>query len=360
MKSIKNIKKRVGILTFHFSKHNYGAVLQTYASFNILKKLGYEPKIINLLPGNSPRRRIYSIIVRVGVFEKFRKRHLSLTNKYYSGSDLSELNKMFDVFYVGSDQVWRPSMAGGLLPHYYLDFADDEKLKMTYAVSFGTSQWEGTDEQNEMLRPLIKRFNHISVRESEGVEICDKIFNVKAVHVLDPTLLLDENDYSPILNEFKKVIFKDNKYIGVYLLTDSTLKAGHALNASEQTKLKVINLYGDKINILGREFLRFRKVVEWLNGIKNASFVITDSYHCIIFCIIMGVNFVCLPNERGGASRIKNLLNVIGLEDRFCTDKIIDFNDYYSKEIDFYQIYERLKPFKNKSLAYLSNALQTI
>ncbi|HDQ15473.1 MAG TPA: polysaccharide pyruvyl transferase family protein, partial [Bacteroidetes bacterium] len=216
MQSIKNIKKRVGILTFHFSRHNYGAVLQTYASFNILKKLGYEPKIINLLPRNSPRRRIYSIIVREGVFEKFRKRHLSLTNKYYSGSDLSELNKMFDVFYVGSDQVWRPSMAGGLLPHYYLDFADDEKLKMTYAVSFGTSQWEGTDEQNEILRPLIKRFNHISVRESEGVEICDKIFNVKAVHVLDPTLLLDENDYSPILNEFKKVIFKDNKYIGVY------------------------------------------------------------------------------------------------------------------------------------------------
>lgn len=360
MKSNGNIKKRVGILTFHFSEHNYGAMLQTYASLNILKKLGYEPQIINLLPEKKLRRRIYSIITRVGVFEKFRKKHLNLTNKYYPGSDLSELNKIFDVFYVGSDQVWRPSMTGGLLPHYYLDFADDEKLKIAYAASFGTSQWEGTDEQNAMLRPLIKRFNHISVREVEGIEICDKIFNVNAVHVLDPTLLLDENGYSTILNEFKNDIIKNNKYIGAYLLTDPTLKAGHALSASEQTKLKVINLYGHKINILGREFLRFRKVEEWLNGIKNASFVITDSYHCIIFCIIMGVNFVCLPNERGGTTRIKNLLNIIGLENRFCVDKEIDFGNYYSKGIDFASIYERLKPFQNKSLAYLSDALRTI
>lgn len=360
MKSNGHITRRVGMLTFHFSKNNYGAVLQTYASFNILKKLGYEPRIINLLPGKSARRRIYSLITRVGVFEKFIKRHLTLTDKYYSDSDLSALNKMFDAFYVGSDQIWRPSMAGSLLRRYYLDFADDQTPKIAYAVSFGMSYWEGTNEETEMLRPLIKRFNYISVREAEGLDICNKIFNVKAVHVLDPTLLLDKNDYSPILNELKNDIFQGNKYIGAYLLTDPTLQAGYALGAGEQAKLNVINLYGDKINILGREFLRFRKVEEWLSGIKNASFVITDSYHCIIFCIIMGVNFVCLPNERGGATRIKNLLNVIGLKDRFCTDKKIDFNNYYSTEINFHQIYERLKPLKNKSLAYLSSALRII
>ncbi|HPD57732.1 MAG TPA: polysaccharide pyruvyl transferase family protein [Smithellaceae bacterium] len=360
MKFNKNSNKKIGILTFHFTRHNYGAVLQTYASFNVLKKLGYQPQIINLLPKSSIKQEIYSIMKRASVFEKFRKRYFSLTDKYYHDSDLSKLNRMFDVFYVGSDQIWRPSMAGDLLAHYYLDFADDEKLKIAYAVSFGTSHWEGTNEETEMIRPLIKRFKYISVREAEGVEICNKIFNVNAVHVLDPTLLLTENDYPIILGNNKANIMNEGKYMGAYLLADPTLRTDHALNASEQTKLKVNNLYGDKIKIFGRELLRFRKVEEWLNGIKNASFVITDSYHCIIFCIIMKTNFVCLPNETGGVTRIKNMLNIIGLEERFCADKEVDFGNYYSKKIDFDSIYERLRPFQNKSLAYLSDALQTI
>jgi hypothetical protein len=357
MEAVKNSIQKVGILTFHFSNHNYGAVLQAYASYIALKKLGYEPQIINLVPRSKLKQKIYSIIKRSGVFEKFRNRYLSLTEKFYPDSDLSTLNNMFDTFYVGSDQVWRPSMAGKLLQHYYLDFADDNKIKVAYAASFGTSHWEGSDETTEIIRPLIKRFDSISVRETEGVEICDKIFNVKATHALDPTLLLDENDYSTIFDKNKSNLFKRDKYIGIYLLRDRTCKTEVPLRATEQIGLPSVNLYGDTIDIVGLEIMRFRKVEKWLHGIKNASFIVTDSYHCMIFSIIFRKNFVCLPNERGGVARIKSLLRLLGLEDRYCDSKEPDFEFYSSKETDYDPVHERLKSLQDQSYVYLNKAL---
>ena len=139
---------KIGILTNHFSINNYGAVLQTYASFQVLKKLNHEPQVINLLPGKrqtfkSKLKQFIKLYLFNNIrFEQFKKKHLNLTEPFYSNENLHKLNSRFDAFYVGSDQVWRASMSKERLIHYFLDFAANEKIKVAYAASFGISKWE--------------------------------------------------------------------------------------------------------------------------------------------------------------------------------------------------------------------------
>ncbi len=356
-------QKKVGILTFHFSNHNYGAVLQTFASFLILKKLGYNPQIINLLA--SQRKNILSKIKAFVLslveasynFEEFRKTNLVLTKKIYSLSELKRTNSDFDIFYVGSDQVWRQSMAKDLLPHYFLDFVDNDKIRMSYAASFGTSHWEGSEKDTDYIKSLLAKFHSVSVREEEGVDICCNIFNIKAHHVLDPTLLLNENDYYKIYKNKNEFTYKIKSYVGYYMLTDRNCKSIISIIAQKQLKMRICNLYKRKVNILGVRLFRYRKVGSWLIGIKKSSFIITDSFHCMIFAIIFRKEFVCLPNERGGIPRIKNILKVIGLEDRYCESETPDFNFFFLKRINYNSVSSKLELLKIDSMNFLKKAL---
>lgn len=162
--------KKVGILTFHFSNHNYGAVLQAFASYVILKKYGYSPTIINLLPvkDNTIKSFFKSFLTGSIKFELFRKRYLKQTRKIFTLENLRKLNEYFDIFYVGSDQIWRPSMAKSLLEHYFLDFVDEEKIKISYAVSFGINEWNEDEKLTNSIKYLISRFDKVLVREIQG------------------------------------------------------------------------------------------------------------------------------------------------------------------------------------------------
>src|SRR5690606_30541311 len=114
----------------------------------------------------------------------------------------------FSAVVVGSDQVWRPRYSPNIY-NFFLDFLKNNSTikKVAYAASFGTEDWEYTEEQTREARELIKHFNAVSVRESSGVLLCDKYLNRKdAVHVLDPTLLLKAEDYNQLINKTKKEI----------------------------------------------------------------------------------------------------------------------------------------------------------
>lgn len=356
--------KKIGILTFHFSNHNYGAVLQSYASFTFLKSLGLDPIIINLLPQKKQgilTRIKFLVLNRLTnghYFNQFISKNLELTKKIYGGESLAQLNKYFDIYYVGSDQVWRPSMAKERLLNYFLDFADDSKVKIAYAPSFGVSHWEGSSEITTKVKPLLKRFNAISVREKDGVEICRKYFDVIADHVLDPTLLLDAKTYSyNIISKWKgKSGIKD--CIGYYLLTDRKGEGILPKIGNELPGINIVNLYGVSTKFLCYMLFKYKRVEEWLMGIQNASFIITDSFHCVIFAIIFRKNFICLPNEKGGVNRIRSLLSTLGIEDRFCQDMKVDFYYFFTISIDYEKVYFKLDTLKQTSRDYLVNALK--
>lgn len=355
---------KIGILTYHFSTNNYGAILQTYASFEILRKLGHSPEVINLLPGGKQsflkaiKNKVKLYLSNNIELEIFKKKNLELTVPYYSNDNLHELNKVFDAYYVGSDQVWRASMSKERLIHYFLDFADDEKLKIAYAASFGISSWEGADGITKQIMPLIKSFSAIGVREQDGVKICQDVFNVEAVKVLDPTLLLDKSDYQKIIHKHKK--FKFQKYIAYHVIQDRRASGKMPSLAFQQTKIKVINLFGDNKRLLGRSILRYNSIETWLFGIQNAYLVITDSFHCVIFSILFKKQFVCIPNKRGGVSRIKNLLQMLKLEDRFCTSESFDFKHYLKTPINYEHVYSILDQLRDESCQFITNAINSI
>jgi len=355
---------RIGILTYHFSTKNYGAILQTYASFQLLKKLNYEPRVINLLPGKKQKfiskfKHVFKqYLFNNNPFNDFIKKHLHLTKPFYSDDKLTNLNSEFDTFYVGSDQVWRASMSQERLIHYFLDFADEEKVKISYAASFGISNWEGDSEITEQIKPLIRRFNAIGVRENDGINICKHTFNVDATQVLDPTLLLDENDYLKLLKRSNK--FKGPDYIAYYLIQDREANGDLWKEIDEKSTYKVVNLFGEIKSLLGKKYLKFNSIEHWLIGMIDASFIVTDSFHCVIFSIIFRKNFICIPNQHGGISRINNLLSMLGLEDRLYNSKNYNLNYYISKPINYFSVYEKLSLYKQKSLEFLTRSINSI
>lgn len=354
-------KKRIGILTFHFSNHNYGAVLQTFASYSFLVKLGYKVKIINLRPTLSIILAIKLFIIKIirgaYIFDRFRNRYLDQTKKIHTTNQLSSLNNMFDIFYVGSDQVWRPSMANKLLKHYFLDFVDNTKLKISYAASFGVTEWISDELSKETVTSLLSRFNAISVREEEGVSMCLDNFNTLAVNVIDPTLLLMKEDYFKVMEKDKVFPKTDDNYIAYYMLTDRNCNGIIIKHLSDQLKNPVYNLYKERYRLFGRIQFRYRRVETWLAGLYHCSFLVTDSYHGLLFAIIFKKNFVCLPNARGGVSRIKNITKALGIEDRFCESKIPDFDYYYNHPVDFHAVYLKLEALRKQSKLFLLNAL---
>lgn len=345
--------KRIGILTFHFSNHNFGALLQTYASVIVLRNLGYRPRVINLISEEVIESRTFSqkvlSIIFGNPFESFRKKHLPLT-KFIKSTELESLNSVFDAFYVGSDQVWREEFAGENLIHYFLDFADDSKYKISYAASFGKENIDYDTETKAKVAKLIKRFDAISVREDSGVEICRTEFGVNAEKVLDPTMMLDEVDYDAIIKS--KPIIKNDKYIAYYELGYSTSVSNRAMEFVTNFKLPVRNIYRQEINLLIRKITPFNTVSNWLNSIKQAELVITNSYHCVIFSILYKRNFIVLTSEYGGNSRVKSLLNDLGLSNRLF-DNYDTENFNRLQPINYEIVFEKLNELRKRSYKYL-------
>ncbi len=356
------IKRRIGILTFHFTKHNYGALLQTFASFTYLTSLGFEVKVINFVPQPSNFVKtvidfIYSIKSGNFRFDAFRKKHLVLTKKYYTTDDLVETNKFFDIFYVGSDQIWRKSMSNELFINYFLGFVEKNKVKLSYAASFGSNYWEGNLFDTSTIKKLLEKFDFISVREKDGLEICKDIFNLRATVVLDPTLLLESKDYSILLkvkNEFSNVT---EKFLGYYMLNDKNCTSNFAIFIENKFGMQFVNLYKFNFSILGIKIPQFRKVEAWLTGISKSTFIVTDSYHCVIFAILFEKQFVCIVNNERGISRINNLLVLLNLENRLKTEEEMKYYNPFSESINYEKVFERLNTMRKKSYSFLFQSL---
>src|SRR5690606_15864360 len=121
----------------------------------------------------------------------------NLSHKITSDSGMKALNNIgFDTYIVGSDQCWRPKYSPNIT-NYFLDFLNDKQnvIRISYAASFGTSDWEFNEPETKMCRDLIQKFDAVSVRESSGIELCQKYLDKEAQHVLDPTMLLELDDY---------------------------------------------------------------------------------------------------------------------------------------------------------------------
>jgi hypothetical protein len=267
----------------------------------------------------------------------------------------------FDAYIVGSDQVWRPAFTSRLYD-YFLDFTNEANVKrIAYAASFGTDEWEFTSEQTSHCASLLRKFDAVSVREKTAVQLCKNHFAVHAELVLDPTLLLQKEDYFSLIN--KSSSKKREKYSMAYVLDMNPDKYQIMRDVSEelQCKGKLITIRRDLQNKEWELYENYYhlSVESWLSQFAQASFVITDSFHGCVFAILFNKTFVAIENKERGSSRFLSLLDMLDLKDRL----VNSYDDFLHKKAalfvtpDYDKINTKLKIKQAESIHFLKYAL---
>ena len=357
--------------------HNYGCLLQAYALQKCLKAMNYEvvtdeyPRrflsFFDKLKDKSKRMVAYHILGRKSVNpnpfypnEKSWKEICKNTSRFvreridtvdfFNGQTFpsKEMINRFDTFIIGSDQVWRDSY--GRVESYFGDFLKTENKKIfSYAASFGLSSWQFDRERTEKLRVLAKRFRSISVREKDAIELCRDNLNIEANWVLDPTMLLSKNDYISLFKDnFQE---KSEGDLMTYILDSSEEKTCLIKLVETEKKLS-------SFTVMAKETETFPAIEKWLKGFYDAKFVLTDSFHGMVFSIIFEKPFLVILNKQRGATRFLSLLSSLGLENRLI-ESVEDFNiDLLNKDIDYETIRKKLFVLVDKSKEFLIDSLE--
>lgn len=346
-------KKIVAIITQPLDK-NYGCLLQNWALQQVIKKMGYEvltfDQHIDYIP---PRIRIKAflkgLIIREkkNVFECFINHNLRKTRKAYDFNDFKKFDRKITpyAYIVGSDQVWRPHY-NRLLDASFLMFCQNRK-KIAYAASFGSDEWEFDCLQRKKYTVALKQFFKVGVRERSAVDLCRNNFGVNAMLVLDPTLLLAAHEYEPITEK----IYKRN-YIFSYILDSNKWKSDIVkFICSNQQCDELAGMYDIDGTINER-----LSVGQWIAYLKEATFVVCDSFHAIAFSILMHRPFLVLGNSRRGNTRFISILNMFGLEDRLLMEnENLNLEKY--TEINWNDVDKRISQLRKESLDFLFKAL---
>ena len=300
-------RKTVGLITIH-NINNFGSALQTYATFKMVEKLGYQCTVINykypnysniIIPkkqnSNFSLRNTFinpllnflnkrNSVHKTRIFKSFFDKNLTMTKEYSSKEELEKSLPNFDIYLTGSDQVWNPKYCGNDTT-FLLSFAPNDSKKISYAASFGNN--EIPNEFADIYKKLLFQYKYISVRESSGVEVLKDLTNKEAKHVLDPTLLLKSSDW----NKISGSIGSRKPYILCYILSYSFNPFPFAYKLVEHIKkltgYDVVWIEGSMKNILKRGYKNVKDVgpKEFLGLFNEASFVITSSFHGTAFSI---------------------------------------------------------------------------
>lgn len=353
---------------------SHGSLLQTYALFHVLKSLGHSVSIINRKDRLSFRtfvkRTLYRTyktlrgerfdhIISTEVIPSrimknmnlFVDRNLSPNLIEFSDVNLKRCD--FDAFVIGSDQVWRPKFVQDIA-YYYLDFTKSLKniKRISYAASFGVDNWEYSDEDTVVCKELAQLFDAISVREDSGVDLCKKYLGVNAVHVLDPTMLLDVEDYINLIGNYS--ISQSSKTLVFSILDKSEKKKNIIDVVSNRLDLMPISIKADESDLKYVE----TSVEFWLDEIRKSSFVITDSFHATVFAIIFNKPFIVIGNKFRGTGRLSSLLTMFGLVNRMIfEEENINWESILNENIDWGKVNTHRSLLKSKSLIFLKNSL---
>lgn len=372
--------KTVGIITMH-KVINYGSALQAYALQQVIEKLGYDCEIIDYVYPNEYHLSQYAkmpfwkswilFIIqllygfpqkkRMKLFESFYSKFLKLSSVCYkSREQLQNHPPHYDIYVTGSDQVWNPKYIGGDT-NFMLSFVSDVP-KIAYSASFATDSI--SEKYKEMYKNCLNEYAAISVREQKGVEIVNSLLGRNAEVVLDPTLLLKAEEYETIAKE--STIQINEPYILAYILGYSFNPYPYVEHLIKhiQKKLgyKVYLLNVSNVRMLFvRDTVRLQKVgpSEFVYLFKNASFVITTSFHGTAFSIIFNKPFYALVKKGNRDDRIMSLLQLLGLKDR-----AIFFNSALPQYIvgieNAEQLFSRLSVVREHSIEYLCSELRNV
>lgn len=384
---------KIGLVTCYFI-HNYGSSLQAFATEMLMEKLkmSYETigclRPINYMQENKILYIIKKLLIadwklKIGKLkiayykrrnEKF-KENSELRDKYFEkfihekfhlspiSKDRNELAARaanYDCIIVGSDQLWRTdSVEHG---YYTLEWVPENIKKIAYSTSFGITKipWF----QKEKNKKFMKRFTHIALREQSGCDIVYQLTGRKVNVVLDPTLLFTGDEWLRIQD--KEPIEKE-PYIFCYFLGNNPDQRNFVKKIQAKTGLKIISLLHLDEYIPSDEYFPDKAPYnvgpgEFLNYIRNAKYIFTDSFHCSVFSILYKKQFFTFKRFKEHAiqntnTRIDNLLKITALTNRNITTNT-PIDEVLNIQTDFSSTEKKLKELREHSLNYLINALK--
>lgn len=345
--------KKVGIVTWYWG--NYGSILQAYALQKAIDKLGYDCETIQHNVNGSNKLKIlyrlkqiglaktfkyyfdkvtskireknnvdyHNILKREETLDKFVKNTLKLSSVKYTNDNFVNCDG-YDAFICGSDQIWNPNLTF-LSDFYWLNFVKD-KIKISYAPSIGSKGIPNS--YKEKVKYMLSDFKTITVREKASENILkDIVPNKDIVTVLDPTMLL-EKDYWESLLPSRSI---ESDYIFVYLLRANEEQLNYVNDIAKKLGLKVV-IYPllERTNHCEAEYVcgDYRiyddTPFDFLEKIKNAKLVITDSFHCSVFSIIFHKNFFVLKKSNDKDGQLVRVTNLLDLTEQ--NFRLIDVN----------------------------------
>lgn len=280
-------------------------------------------------------------------FDSFRKKYIPSTNERFYMRGLISLNNMFTHFIVGSDQMFNTTGSNEWFA-VLLQFVKNDKNIISCAASFGGYNFDSDDEIKEMYKQSLSRFDSISIREKQGVEIC-KNLGLHAEDVLDPVFYIEPSVYYKIA---QTAADKQTSPLVCYSVGDGFWNG--LKNYFENGQSKYFNKY-DNVKRLDYHM----SIESWLYHIMNCELLITNSFHGVCFAIIFGKEFISI-NSKSSSDRVISLLEDIGIEGhKFYSIAEIDINIVEANKIDYQKVYDKLKIKKEKSIHFLLNALES-
>lgn len=385
---------KIGIITQPLHT-NYGGLLQNYAMQQVLVRLGHEVHTINRddlpeiytaklydilkvyikhiikrcigrnssLQGYHLWGITYTDYIKIRIFCKdFVENNIKTTELFKTQKELQEIIEKykFNGYVVGSDQVWRPIYSPNIY-NDFLDFCKEKKdvKRLAYAASFGVDEWEFNEEQTKESSELAKLFNAISVREESGLKLCKDYLGVEATHVLDPTLLLEKEDYIRLAEQNAEKESEGNLFC--YIL-DSNKSIEKAINDIEhKVSLKSFQVKARKKMSQHEKDDNIEDYIvpsptKWIRAFMDAKMVFTDSFHGCVFSIIFNKPFWVIGNKERGNARFDSLLKLFNLEERRITLDEINSTDL-TASIDWDHVDTIKKEWQKKSIAFIKENL---
>lgn len=354
--------KKIGIVTFHRAE-NYGAFLQVFALSKYLnayvidyycKNIYDQYKIIKPLRKNMLKyiKELVDSFVNFKVVKRRKKKFKdsidSLDMVPFSDKSIDS----FDFLITGSDQVWNPNIVGELSEIYTLNFGSSNTKRISYAASVGNSSY--LDIYKDLYISKLKKIDYVSVREKDLVKPLTKMLNKEVFNAIDPTFLISRKEWDVFLpsNSLMK------QYIFVYFveISDSVINAVNKI-ASENNLLVVHNFMKNP-GFIGEVISVYDSgPFDFINYIKNSSYVFTTSFHATAFSIIYNKNFFVVPHKQTG-SRVLSLLSSLDLNSQICEDNVDSIVDRFDNfNINWKDVDKLLVSRVNESKKWLGDIL---
>ena len=374
--------KKIGIATV-YTGFNYGSALQAFATKTLISKMGYDGEILklsgSLLPGRDVRiKKTLTVLLRSSLhpgglkslknygdsikkplssesremFRQFADYKLCPREVKYKDIKKSACSDEYYTFLCGSDQVWN-SAVFYVDPFYYLRFAPEEK-RVAFAPSFGRDFIPKYNKRK--IRKYVSGIKHKSVREESGVQLIKELTGDTAQMLLDPTLVLTPEEWTKAL-KIKDI--EQEKYLLAYFLDEPSEKAKKAVaEISEKYGLKIIGLPYSFEDISWAANIADAGPSEFVEYIKNASFVCTDSFHGTAFSLNFNIPFYTFEREYGNAGkqseRVISILDIVSQKDRYEPENIEN-----AFGVSFDNVNSVLREQREKSKKYLSDVIPT-